>query len=296
VRLPEPLLARGAGDDSWARWLDRLPGTVRDLTGEWELVGDGEPGYGDRSLVWPVRAGDAPAVLKVGCPHPRSEHAHLALQHWHGDGAVRLLRADPRRNALLLERLSEEDLCDLWDVQACEVVAGLYGRLHVPAIPQLRRLSTVAGEWAGRFAALPRSAPVPHRLVDQARALAVAFSRDPATDGVLLHGNLHYRTVLAGEREPWLAVAPRPLNGDPHFEVAPLLHHAWDQVVASGDARAAVRRRFSTVVDTAGLDEDRARDWAVVREVAAAVDDLARPVPLRARITRSITVAKAVQD
>ena len=39
----------------------------------------------------------------------------------------------------------------------------------------------------------------------------------------------------------------------------------WDEVVASGDVRAAVRRRFHAVVDAAGLDEDRARDWVVVR-------------------------------
>ena len=48
---------------------------------------------------------------------------------------MRLLRADPRRQRLLLERLSYVDLSELWDVEACEIVAGFYPRLHKPAPP-----------------------------------------------------------------------------------------------------------------------------------------------------------------
>ena len=42
------------------------------------------------------------------------------------NGAVRLLRADPHRRALLLERLHHDDLTSVGDLEACEVVAGLY--------------------------------------------------------------------------------------------------------------------------------------------------------------------------
>jgi streptomycin 6-kinase len=58
------------------------------------------------------------------------------------------------------------------------------------------------------------------------------------------------------------------------------------------------------LVDAAGLDEDRARDWVVVRMVLNAhwaVEDAQRAgrdlVPdERAWITRCITITKAVQD
>ena len=93
-----------------------------------------------------------------------AEHEHLALQHWHGHGAVELLRADPRRSVLLLERLHPEDLTDLWDVEACEIVGGLYAQLHVPAVPQLPRLSQEVLRWTERLA----EAPLPRRLVEQA--------------------------------------------------------------------------------------------------------------------------------
>jgi streptomycin 6-kinase len=280
--------------------VERLPAPARAVLEEWELEQDGPARHGSASLVLPVRTrGGRPATLKLGSADEQpseSEHEHLALQHWHGNGSAQLLRADPRRRALLLERLHEEDLTELWDLEACEVVAGLYAALHVPAPPQLRTLSSLLVGWAARLAALPRGAPVPRRIVEQALLVAEGFRTDAGTDGVLVHTDLHSLHVLAADRAPWLAIAPRPLSGDPHFEPAPMLGNRWEEVVASGDVRDAVRRRFHTLVDVAGLDEHRARDWVVLRETMDAVRALEDAEPDRKRVTRSITIAKAVQD
>jgi streptomycin 6-kinase len=75
-----------------------------------------------------------------------------------------------------------------------------------------------------------------------------------------------------------------------------MLWNRWDEVVRSGDVRTAVRRRFHTLVDVAGLDEDRARDWVVLRELVNVIDELTVAEPDREWITMSITIAKAVQD
>jgi streptomycin 6-kinase len=297
VRVPDDVLAMAARGEAWARWVDGLPGSAHDLLTGWGLRADGEPMHGFCSLVLPVHTEHrTSAVLKMGFPDEESEHEHLALQHWHGNGAVRLLRADPRRRAMLLERLSSDTLEELWDVDACEVVGGLYGRLHIPAPPQLRPLSGRVRAWVDELSVLPRNAPVPRRLVEQALSIARGFADDPRTDGVLVHTDLHYANVLAGERQPWLAIDPKPLSGDPHFEPAPMLWNRWDEVVASGDVRDSVRRRFHTLVDTALLDEDRARDWVVLREVVNAVDELGAVEPDRGWITASIAIAKAVQE
>src|SRR5699024_8687571 len=112
---------------------------------------------------------------------------------------------------------------------------------------------------------LPREAPLPRRLVEQAIGLAEDFVADPATDGTMIHGDLHYQNVLACDRAPWLAIDPKPVSGDPHYEPAPMLWNRCDELV--GDVREGLRRRFHTLVDDAELDEDRARDWVVVRMV-----------------------------
>lgn len=279
-----------------------LPGLVSDLLGEWQLAPDGPPRHGLASLVVPVVADGAPAVLKVGLPTVESEHEALALQTWGGRGAVRLLRADPRRRALLLERLHADALSGLDDLTACEVVAGLYADLHVPAPARLRRHTDYLGTWAGPLAAEPRNGPIPHRLREQALSLLRDLSSDPASTGTLLHHDLHDGNVLAGDRAPWLAIDPQPMSGDPHAEPAPLLWNRWEELGA--DVRVGVRRRFHTIVDVAGLEEDRARDWVVVRMVVNAywsVADARRDgrrltAEEQAWITRCVTIVKAVQD
>lgn len=315
--LPRAVREMGARGEGWAAWVEALPRLLTELLEEWDLAPDGAPGHGFTSVVLPVRAegGDHPgdgaggrAVLKLAFPDRESEHEALALQRWHGDGAVLLLRADPRRRALLLERLEPapgvgpRDLSDVWDLDACGIVGGLYRRLHRPAPPQLRPLVGYVEEWTGRLTRLPRGAPVPRRLVEQAVALGRAFVADPASSGTLIHGDLHYANVLAAQREPWLAIDPKPVDGDPHYEVAPLLWNRWDEVVAHwSGVRDAVRQRFETVVEAAGLDRDRARDWVVVRELHVALwaiegQDGVTPDEARETVTRCIAIAKAVQD
>ncbi|MBZ5736706.1 aminoglycoside phosphotransferase family protein [Nocardioides mangrovi] len=270
--------------------------TLRELLEEWELTPDGAARSGRCARVLPVRtASGRPAALKVSTPHWEAELEHLALQHWRGDGAVQLLRADPRRFALLLERLHpDEDLSEHWDVEACEIVAGFYQRLHVPAGPQFVTLSSCVRRWVGELGELPRDAGVPRRMVEQAISIGRDFLADEATDGRLIHTDLHYANVLAADREPWLVIDPKPLSGDPHYEVAPLLWNRWDELAApSGQGvRRGVRARFHAAIDAAGLDEERARDWVVLRMVVNATDDGGTDD----WVTRCVTVAKSVQD
>ncbi|WP_246456219.1 aminoglycoside phosphotransferase family protein [Nocardioides mesophilus] len=307
LTLPPGLSGQAALGQDWADWLDRLPRLAVEVLEEWGLQRDGDRlWHGAASLVMPVRTdAGGPAVLKVAFDgDDESLHEPLALQHWGGRGAVRLLRADPGRRALLLERLHREDLTDLWDLDACEVVAGLYGRLHRPAMPQLRPVTSYVGRWLDALAAAGSDLPLPRRMVQQALALGRDLVADPASVGRIVHGDLHYENVLAADREPWLAIDPKPMSGDPHYEPAPMLWNRWDEVVASGDVRAATRARFHALVDAALLDEDRARDWVVVRSVVNAhwsVQDAARAgralsAQEGSRITMCLAVAKAVQD
>lgn len=298
--IPAGLQAYAARGPAWSAWLDRLSGLVRELLEDWSLTPDGAAAHGHTALVLPVRTtGGRPAVLKVGWPHQEAEHEALALQHWHGRGAVQLLRADPHRWALLLERLDAEDLGETWDVQACEVVGGLYDGLHVPAPAQLRLLSGEAARWARELRAVPRGGPIPPRMIEHAASLATDFATDEATDGRLVHTDLHYGNVLAGDREPWLAIDPKPLSGDPHVELAPMLWNRFDEL--AGRVREGVRDRFFALVDAAALDEDRARDWVVVRMMALALERFEDP-PGTTRgmsdhdfFTMCVAVAKAVQ-
>src|SRR5438105_3425562 len=80
--------------------------SVEALAEEWNLrLGEPYvPGAASEHVVRVELADGTPAVLKIGHPHRESEQEADALERWDGDGAVRLLRRDDARNALLLER------------------------------------------------------------------------------------------------------------------------------------------------------------------------------------------------
>lgn len=312
VDLPHGLAERGAVGPEWADWLDRLPGIAAELCAEWQLTRDGEPWHGQCSLVLPVRTrAGAAAALKIGFDgDDEAALESLALSRWAGRGAVDLLRADPHRRALLMERLGSADLSQLWDVAACELVGERYRTLHVPAGPQFDRLSQRLGAWEPELRSLMAGAPVPRRMVEHALSLLTDLRTDEACDGTLLHFDLHYGNVLttvaaqewSTDPTDWVVIDPKPVSGDPHAEVAPLLVNRFEEL--AGDVRGGLRRRFEAVVDAAQLEEDRARDWVIVRmmlNISWTLADLRaarRPGPGPADkewITRCLTVAKAVQ-
>ena len=311
IRLPAGLDEQRELGPDWGRWLDRLPRLFGDVLDDWDLTRDGaDLWHGFCSLVAPVLTDDGTrAVLKITFDgDDESVHEALALQHWHGDGTVRLLRADPHRRAMLLERLDRRDLTGVWDLEACEIVARLYPRIHLPAPPQLATVTSYVDRWLDDLAGQPRDIPIPHRYREQALSLGRDLVSDPASAGRLIHGDLHYENVLAApdggdpDRGPWLVIDPKPMSGDPHYEPAPMLWNRYDEL--GGDVRDGLRRRFRTLVDAAWLDEERARDWVIVPIVLNAnwsVQDAQRAArdlhpDERDWITRCIAITKAVQD
>jgi streptomycin 6-kinase len=301
IEIPARMRAFAGRGDAWAEWIGRLPVITAGLVEEWDLRVDGPGRHGEAALVIPVRtAENRAAVLKVGWPHEEADEEHLALRAWGGHGAVALLRADPHRSALLLERLHVDDLTTLPVNQACEVIAGLYAELHIPASPAFRTLSSLCDRWTPRLEAVRTHTRLPRRYVERAIALTRELSEDPATDGRLIHTDFHYENVLASERRPWLAIDPKPLSGDPAYEIAPLLWNRWEEAVETGDVRRSIRDRFETVVALAGIDEERAKAWVIVRMLVNAMGEIEDPAPvsdaMNSWLTDAITIAKAMDD
>lgn len=296
--IPPVFAARASLSDDWAAYIRQLPRLAHELTEEWGLVYDGQPTYGRAGLVLPVVTDDdRRAVLKIGYIHPDGTGEPVALQLWGGNGAVELWSADPRRGALLLERLGSEDLTSLDALEACGVVGGLYGLLHRAPTPRLPDLRALVSRWLDDLRALPRDA-VPWRFVEQALAAAPRLMGDEPS--AVIHGDLHYENVLRGARRPWLVIDPKGFAGDPAYELAPMLWNRWPEL--GDEPGAGIRDRFFALVEASGLDERRCRDWVVLRAVVNVsweyVAAAGRPLSATQResTTRGITTAKAMQD
>ncbi|MQY03256.1 hypothetical protein ACRB68_12980 [Actinomadura sp. RB68] len=279
IDVPDAFAASYGGNGAEARaWIAGLPRLGGEFLDRWELRPDGPPAYGMASLVLPVlRSDGSPAVLKLQQRREETIGIATGLRAWDGDGMVRLLDHDEDSTTQLLERLdaarSLSSVAD--DAVAVQILAELMARLtSVPAPEGLRRLSDIA---AAMLDQVPQLVPALHdpgeRRLVRTCASAMAELVDAPGDR-LLHWDLHYDNVLAGEREPWLAIDPEPLAGDPGFELLPALVNRWDEAEATGDAARAVLRRFDLLTEVLGLDRERATGWTLGRVLQNALWDI----------------------
>jgi streptomycin 6-kinase len=228
----------------------------------------GEPFRGGVASELVAPAG-ADAVVKIQTPHRESEHEADALALWNGDGAVRLLKHDPDAHALLIERcVPGTPLSEVGQDAALGVFVDLLPRLWKPAGPPFRPLADEAAWWLEHMEeAWERvGRPYERRLLD---AALEALRELSSTQGeqVLLSQDLHAENVLSAEREPWLAIDPKPLAGEREFAVAPIVRS-----FELGHSKRDVLHRLDRLTSELGLDRERARGWTIVQTVAWSVD------------------------
>ena len=293
VQVPEELVAwhlRLYGEAT-RPWIEAAPRLVEGLIDKWRLNVEGPPLHGAVALVVPVTREDGVrAMLKLQpfvderfFVQERYAFAGepLALHAWNGNGAVLLLEHDPQTGSMLLERLNHtRSLRDLGDGTAeLQVLSELLGRLTaVQAPPGLPWLADIGAELLGRAeVALAGSLPDSQRsLLVECSALLQDVLPDPGDR--LLHGDLGEGNVLASgpddPREPWLAVDPNPIKGDPSFDLLPPLQHRWEDVVASGDVPRALQRRFDLMTEVLGLERSRAARWTIGRVLQSTLWDI----------------------
>ncbi|MFV2020987.1 aminoglycoside phosphotransferase family protein [Micromonospora sp. LOL_023] len=278
LEIPAELAASHAAyfGDAGRAWIAALPQLTTAIMDRWGLRHDGPPSCGAIALVLPVLQADgSPAMLKLQPIDEETVGEPVALRAWGGNGAVRLLRHDASSGTMLLERLDADRTLAVVpdDLAALRTLSQLLARLtSVAALPDVRRLADVAAGMLDRVPqALVRLPAADHPLIR--RCAAAVQELLPEVGDRLLHWDLHYDNVLAsrvdpaapGDREPWLAIDPKPLAGDPCFELLPALHNRWDDVVATGDVPRAVRLRFDLMTEVLGVDRARAVGWTLGR-------------------------------
>lgn len=270
IRLPNQLL-RLTREEGGQWWIETVPGLAAEAAGLWDLRKLGEP-FADSSvsLVLPAELPDGRGVvLKLQFPGRESAHEAAALELWGGDGAVQLVAQDTDRNALLIERCQPGvHLSTAEANEGIAVMADLLPRLWKPAGEPFTTLRSEAELWkqglTERWEAAGR--PFERRLLDAAID-SLNDLADTQGEQVLLHQDLHGDNVLAAEREPWLAIDPKPLVGEREFAVAPIVRS-----YELGHSREAVWKRLDQLTSELGLDRERARLWSFAQTLAWAFE------------------------
>lgn len=228
-----------------------LQRTAREVAAEWGL--ELGPRFELARYSFAAPAGDG-AILKVTPPEDdESDEEADALELWDGVGAVRLLQRDDARRALLLERASPgDDLSALSEDEATAIASDVARCLWKgglsPGLSPFRSVHNHVPRWLANAA--------DHPLTPLALELYAGIEK---RDDTLVHGDLHHHNILRSERG-WLAIDPKPMLGEPEFDVPAFL---WNPLPCRLRVEHLEARLAAFVA--AGLDEERIRKWTVIR-------------------------------
>lgn len=263
--LPPAFLAKNASNPAF---LAALPATLAEFAARWSLTL--APPFPDIVLNYvapAIRADGTPCVLKISRYVADTANEIAALRLWDGDGAASLLAADEARCALLIERVAPgtmlTKLADEDDDAATAVAAATLRHLWRPAPADhgLRPLASWCVAYDRNREALQAGAggfPAElFRRADATRRELLASAPMPT----VLHGDLHHYNILRAGRAPWLAIDPKGLLGDPHFDVCQFFRNPRPVPLAVN------RRRLDRFCADLGLDRERVKAWGLVHGI-----------------------------
>src|SRR5512133_1836074 len=246
-------------------WLEHVPDLITSVTDAWDVhvtaVANRIDAYG---MSIPARRDSERVSVRIAYPDAFFTDETAALHAWNGTGAVRILEEDERgaqlrtsptpgtalsleRNEMTALREVAEALRDLW-IEPPEGMQTLAA--------EVRAWGTTLPE---RFESVHQ--PFDEQLMRDAEVMFRSFG-PRQMDAVLLHGDVRLETfLLDGERA--VAIDPKPLAGEPAFDVAALLRDGPGELLRDPAAgRQRLQARLEQLTDLLDVRASRVRGWA----------------------------------
>ncbi len=260
--------------DAGERWLSDLPRIVGDIAENWSLQVERHFPNLSYNFVAPcVCADGTKAVLKIGFCAEKSEifdEARL-LNNFDGKGAVKLLKFDENRCALLLERLIPGknllEICSPNDNARAT-------RIAIDAMRKFWQTSPANHDYPmleNWFDGLSRTENTifPQQFARKARTCFEELNSS-SEQKFVLHGDLHHENILSATREPFLIIDPKGIIGDIGYETSVFLnnqaHWIWSQPNLEERLNTCVRQ-FSEAFE---IPTQNLRKWAFAQKVLSA--------------------------
>jgi streptomycin 6-kinase len=262
-RFEAAVRVRVGGDAD--EWLAAVPDLISSVTGRWDLhvtaVANRIDAFG---MSIPARRDSDRMTLRIAYPDAFLADETAALRAWDGAGAVRVLEEDDNGaqlrsspspgTALSLERN---------EMRALRMVADALRQLWITPPDGIQTLAAEVRTWGSsmpeRFESVHE--PFDEQLMRDAEVMFRSFGPSQM-DAVLLHGDVRLDTfLLDGERA--VAIDPKPLAGEPAFDVAALLRDGPGDLVRDPAAgRQRLQGRLEQLTDLLDVRASRVRGWA----------------------------------
>ncbi len=265
----------GVYGDAGRLWLKDLPNLVEEFEQKWSItVGPPFPNLSFNFAAPATRLNGVRVVLKACFPSDDFGSEAEALRLYRRNGAVELINSDKERGVLLIEYATPGTLLSELedDDEATQIAANIMRKIRRPA-PKQHKFPTI-GDWGKGFGKMRShfnggSGPFPPRLLDRAERLFAELEASQS-EPVVLHGDLHHFNILAATREPWLAIDPQGVVGEPEYEVGALLRNPMPELGTRTGLREISERRINILTDELGYDRERLIGWGLSQAVLSA--------------------------
>ena len=251
-------------------WLIQLEAIIEALKNYWNLqniqVVD-NLSYNYVALA--IQANKTPVALKITCDKKLFSDEYKALQHFAGQGAIKLLDIQPEYNALLLEQAVPGNLLKTFSLLMLKDKTNIYASI----VNSLSNYSLIpadfthVSQWCEAIDRI-KDKRIDKCFVKKARQLK-NFLLISAKNEYLCHGDLHLENIIQ-QNTKWLAIDPKGIIGEMAFEAA-----AFDLITQDElqDAKTVPQKIINQVTDLAAaldLNYDRLLAWIFLRIMISA--------------------------
>ena len=265
----------GVWGEEGRAWLGRLPTLVTTCQEQWGLsINASLPDLSYNFVAPAIRDDGTEAILKIGVPNKELTTEIKALQLYGGKNAVKLLEAEPKLGALLLQRITPgSPLSSLADDEKATIIAAQLMRdLPVPTptdhpFPTIERWGLAIKRLRERFGG--KTGPLPCRMVEKAEQLLPDLESS-SPQQVLLHGDLHHENILFDQEKGWLAIDPKGVVGDPAYEAARFQHNPIPDFLSMDDPQRVAQRRVEILASVLKVNQARLLAWGFFDAVLSA--------------------------
>lgn len=253
------------------KWLDELPATIAALESEWSFTAESH--FRNLSFNYvanTVQNNGTAAVIKIGLPLTDIEIYGEAeyLRLLDGKGAVRLLKFDRERQALLIERLKPGEnlktVCKKNQAEAVTITIQVLKRILRP-IPDDSDNLIKLDDW---FDGLKRAAGTtfPQDYFERALEFYAELSQDKGNT-FLLHGDLHHDNIMSSKREQFLAIDPKGMIGHVGYDIGVFLNNHRDWLEWNTRLDGKLDKAVNEFAAAFNLDAVVIRKWAYCQMV-----------------------------
>jgi streptomycin 6-kinase len=267
-------------------WLQELPHLLNKYLTTWNLKANGNFENLSFNYVLPVlQENQTAAVLKLG-PHRKGRNKEAqTLTHYAGNGAANIIAQDLEDGIILLEHVSPGnslknsiETMNVTDFKAAQIAGNLILKLTSIEMKSAEEGLTPVSVWGLGFEKFlrekKRGTDFPENKITKADALFKSLVQS-TTKQVVLHGDLHHENILQGTREPWLAIDPKGLYGDPAFEVGAFIRNPMPGLAnakrSDSQLDLIIQNRIKALNAILPFGLDRIWGWSFSQSVLAAI-------------------------